>query len=510
MLRVRRGTDDTELSPFPKPNPGFRELGEVTFLRPQGGPWALVIDDVKLEECGPGWRWAPDFFAGPVVAILHGPAGETRWVLDVSPDPSKLGREQFSAMLAELIDMEPLLVPGAESATNPIAYGTLELDDEMAALLALSRLRTWSERLLRATELLERQPRRVLRRRTEAVALHRVRRVSDASLNRLLRSQQVRRAAVVSRLKVAFEPTATLDVHLTEPHVDSPANRVVVEYLHAVLRRIVATEATLSRWAQSQRDDSGAEAARLRYGLRHQFLDGLKHKVTTRLRAWPWREVLRHSSSAAGMNALSADPSYAHFGAMAWACLRTGLRMDGDEETLSLSPTWQLFERWCFARIARQLREHRPELSWRRETGQGALIAWVGIGGDTEVRFLLQPRFAAWDQSHNHAFRSLSREREPDLVLISRSGDRERWLVLDAKYRVARSNVLDAMASAHIYRDSLRVHGSPPVASFLLVPAETGVRWLQDGEFQSEYGTGALVFGGQLGEPVLQLLGMGW
>ncbi|MDP2270496.1 MAG: DUF2357 domain-containing protein [Archangium sp.] len=510
MLRVRRGSDDTVLSPFPKPNPGFRELGEVTFLRPQGGPWSLVIDDLRLEEEGPGWRWTPDFFAGPVVAVLQGPTGETRWVLDVSPDPSKLGREQFNAMLAELIAMEPLLVPGVESATSPIAYGSLELEDELAALLALSRLRTWGDRLLRATEVLERQPRRVLRRRTEAVALHRARRVSDDSLHRLLRSQQVRRANEISRLKVAFDPKATLDVHLVEPHVDSPANRVVIEYLHAVARRITATEATLSRWAQSQCEDRGAQVARLRHDVRREFLEGLKRKVTTRLRAWPWREVMRHPSSAAGMNAISADPSYAHFGAMAWACLRTGLRMDGGEETLSLSPTWQIFERWCFARIARQLRERRPELAWSRETSQGALVAWVGRSTDTEVRFLLQPRFAAWDQSQKHAFRSLSREREPDFVLISRCGDQERWLVLDAKYRVARSNVLEAMESAHIYRDSLRVHGAPPVASFLLVPAEPGARWLHDGKFQSEHGTGALVFCGQLDEPILQLLGMGW
>jgi hypothetical protein len=44
------------------------------------------------------------------------------------------------------------------------------------------------------------------------------------------------------------------------------------------------------------------------------------------------------------------------------------------------------------------------------------------------------------------------------------------WIVFDAKYRSGRSNLLDAMASAHIYRDSLRWDAVAPQFAVLLVP----------------------------------------
>jgi len=60
-------------------------------------------------------------------------------------------------------------------------------------------------------------------------------------------------------------------------------------------------------------------------------------------------------------------------------------------------------------------------------------------------------------------FWSVSRQREPDIVLrVEGGGSEARFVVFDAKYRTSRSAVLDAMASAHIYRDSLRFGGRAP------------------------------------------------
>jgi hypothetical protein len=61
-------------------------------------------------------------------------------------------------------------------------------------------------------------------------------------------------------------------------------------------------------------------------------------------------------------------------------------------------------------------------------------------------------------------------ERIPDLVLeVEKPGSAE-WYILDAKYRQSKANVLDAMSSAHIYRDSLLLHGQRCKQALLLTP----------------------------------------
>jgi hypothetical protein len=85
---------------------------------------------------------------------------------------------------------------------------------------------------------------------------------------------------------------------------------------------------------------------------------------------------------------------------------------------------------------------------------------------------------------------SISRERVPDLVLVVRRPGAIRFLVLDAKYRTSRSAVLDAMQSAHIYQDSLRIGGRRPDATLLIVPSISDTAWLATPEFHAEHRVG--------------------
>ena len=54
-----------------------------------------------------------------------------------------------------------------------------------------------------------------------------------------------------------------------------------------------------------------------------------------------------------------------------------------------------------------------------------------------------------------------------------------RFLVLDAKHRASRANVLDPMASVHIDQDSLRMGATRPDASLLLVASGGDAPWLE-------------------------------
>ena len=85
---------------------------------------------------------------------------------------------------------------------------------------------------------------------------------------------------------------------------------------------------------------------------------------------------------------------------------------------------------------------------------------------------------------------SVSGQRIPDLVLKVERADDLRFMVLDAKYRTSRSNVLDAMESAHIYQDCLRIGSRRPEGSLLIVPAAGGAGWLEDPSFQEEHRVG--------------------
>lgn len=94
---------------------------------------------------------------------------------------------------------------------------------------------------------------------------------------------------------------------------------------------------------------------------------------------------------------------------------------------------------------------------------------------------------------------SISRQRIPDFVLKVECGGQLRFIVLDAKYRASRANVLEAMESAHIYQDSLRIGLRRPEGSLLIVPSSGGVVWLENSAFQEEHRVGIHVLSPGIG-----------
>ena len=106
------------------------------------------------------------------------------------------------------------------------------------------------------------------------------------------------------------------------------------------------------------------------------------------------------------------------------------------------------------------------------------------------MELLLQPKFPAGNLGSNNGFQSISGKREPDIVLTRTDGDVPKWYVFDAKYRTKRPSVLEAMASAHVYRDALRWHERRPECAVLLVPRGGGARWLEQPDFISRHRVG--------------------
>lgn len=493
--------------PAPATNVGFREHATFVLAHTQADRLTLRVDDEPLAPAPgspPAWTWSPAFYAGEVTAELCEPDGTPieRYLLDVSPDPCKSGREAFRAMLEEVWAEDPLLVAGTEPATRRIG----SLDDTQDPLIELARLRRHASDFLRALSAIQARPRQALVRRRESAPLHQVRRVDRRTGLAAARNAQLVEF-LTQGVATATLNRALLDVPRVEETLDCAANRCLAALVQGVARRASSLMVRLQALVESE-DGGGAKTPlAARWPVRRSFLEYLGGMLARAQARSPLRDASRPEISASGLNAISGDPLYARAWASGWKALRTGLAGDPSDERMWISPSWEVYERWCFVRLAAALREARSDLAWERR-GKQAAPRWVGEGGDESLELLLQPTFPSQRPTATGVFWSVSGQRIPDLVVRWRRGGVDSFLVLDAKYRCSRGAVLDAMTSAHVYQDSLRMADHRPLASLLLIPAAGGAPWLEEPAFQQQHRVGALAF--RTGEVVLPALLEHW
>ena len=109
--------------------------------------------------------------------------------------------------------------------------------------------------------------------------------------------------------------------------------------------------------------------------------------------------------------------------------------------------------------------------------------------GDRRAELTLQPTFRTAESEASMRW-SLSKERVPDIVLTVRGAQQTEFVVFDAKYRVSGDNVLDAMQSAHVYQDSLRIGNQRASATLLIVPRTEHTAWLAESSFHRRHRVG--------------------
>lgn len=478
------------LLPAPGENRGFVEATPYLFEKPNSN-WAFYVDDEPLlddfkdRSC---WFWKPGFFAGEVTAELVRPDGTSAavFLLDVAPDPGKMGREIFGRMVDELWNEAPQLVIGSEPAKSPIG----DLGGMENPWLAFARLRRYAPEFLRALAPIRVRPRLALRARRDSAPLHHVRRVDRRTAASLLRSP-----AVALLFAPAGEPSQSLadsrlDVPVVEETVDAAANRAMLALALAVQRRARAVSLRLASLVEREAESETRTSLSARWPARKRFLDDVTAQLKVVLRHRPFALVQRAEVTAAGLTAIAADPIYSRAWGRGWRALRHGVEASASTERLWVSPSWEIYERWCFIRLGRLLANQMPAWNWRRLENPDR---WVGSHADRRGELRLQPTFASMPQKTEGKWWSVSRQRVPDLVLSVEGPGGRAFVVLDAKYRTSRSNVLDAMESAHIYQDSLRFGSRRPEASLLVVPSTGGANWLEEPTFQVEHRVGVHV-----------------
>lgn len=469
-----------DLMPSPAINEGFNEVTQVAFYSP-GEQGILRIDDEPIQRHPADssvFLWTPGFYSGLVLAEFEDAGFTQRYLLDVSPDPSKTGRAVFAAMLQELIDEDPSLAIGSEPATSRLgALGT-----SANPFVEFARLRRFLPDFLLAARSIQANPRYELRKRRATLPLHRVRRVDRQTALAAVRN-------VASLSWIGGGPPraagAHLDVPISEETLDSAANRCLLALVRSLVTRTRLLQAKLAAMVQREEASETRTALGPRWPARRAFLDSAERDLLRLARQRPFSDVSRAEVTAAGLNAVAADPVYARAWGRGWRALRSGIGGAPAPEDLWLSPTWEVYEGWCFARIGRELRTRNPDLTWQKTDSHPsrAIAAWVGTSTHTIVELLLQPEAPAERRRAAYPLHSVSGRRVPDLILTEMRGEELRFWVFDAKYRTSRAAVLDAMTSAHVYQDALRMNGRRSESSTLLVPNGGGAPWLEDPEF---------------------------
>lgn len=487
----------------------FQEQGRYVFHLMSATECVLVVDDVALPCMRNGdihyWEWSPSFFAGTVVAELldHKLNRLADYRLEVTPEAGKLGKGQFERMIDELLDADPRLLFGEEAAQMKIGtagdYGDPHLE--------YARLKLYGPKLLTALREVCREPFTALSRERQLVSPHHVRRIDANSARALLRAPHT--LATVRRGEQARPNEALFNVPVSREIFDTPAHRTLLRQILSVSRRVRKVRESLKELGVRKENPGFRTAMAPRLPYRARLLDQLDNDLRRICRTAPFTEVGRAEVSAAGLNVISGHPLYATAYRRAWQILKPGIAGESQEEMLSISPTWEIYERWCFLQLSQLLRGIFPDLHWQRSRSGSKFdrLLEVGTCDGIRVELHLQSTFPALDcREPGSARYSISKERRPDLVVTYKDGEISRFLVLDAKYSVSRESVLSAMEAAHIYRDCLRWDDTRAVGAVLLTPAPGGASWLEEADFLELHGVGVLPLSPDIGQLRLRKL----
>lgn len=478
--------------------PGFKERESYYFTGAHVGS-QLFVDDEPLNaitiEGAPAFHWEPGFYAGEVFAEYVDTDGSllARYRFDVAPSEHKLGRDEFAGMLDELFAFDPRLVIGTEASQTSIGtYGEITNPH-----LEYARLRRYGPELLRSLSAITERPLAILCTERAQRRPHQVKRVDQYSLRKATMSPGSLGLLSGKDVLDDVQKTSLFDVPITYESLDNPANQTISAALRSVARRIRQVSYALQTQAHKEVESETRTLLMPRVPRRLAFLGTLSTSLRRMAKLSPFSSVSRTEITAAGLNAVSAHPIYARAFRHSWCILRGGVSGEKMDEHLWMRPTWEIYERWCFLKVAEMVRRQLKGFSWTWEypTKRDDCIHMQGNSNGTKVGVWLQARCPSWDKPPFMQFRSVSGDRVPDIMVTIESDERNAFLVLDAKYRTKRLDVLDGMQSAHLYSDCLRWCGSKPFRSMLLVPREGGASWLEATSFRKEHGVGVVPLG---------------
>lgn len=483
FLRHQAGGDRWRLWPEPEDIPPgtVRETGY--YILELEGPGArdaeLSVDDAPLEALRSGqdrarWRWSPGFQAGEVEFQLRAETTRRRIRVVTDADLRKLTRDDFDAMVREILE-DTLALLSLSSFRRAISRGT---GGPLPPIARLEFLRSRVDELESVIATIRRAPRRRLQAEDAVVPWHRARHATGAEIVRSLRHGRV-----LQESRERPRLPAALRGHLPErvrtrrrtDTFDLPEHREMAACLRSWRDWLQTMSGRLAVAAMPNGVGAGwaahAQALarrldRLRLGEPFEGLPDVPATLTT-------TALFRNDSAYRAFHRL-------------WRDMNLGMAsIFGDFLKLPLGRTFDLYELWCFLRLARAAAER-----WGLE-GAGPAELFEASGATLTIasasatmtagdgwRLAFQKRFAEfWASPDGRG--SYSRPMTPDIVVWREiDGKPGALVVLDAKYRVE-EGLSDALTSAHTYRDSIVDIADGQIRSaisgaYLLTPQRAG------------------------------------
>lgn len=453
----------------------------------------LYVDDALLpkDNSQQHWIWSPGFYAGEVVAELEieGRHEPLKFYFRVDPAPEKASCEKYLKYIQQIVDYAPSLVVGTEPARHAVSGRSPQL----SLWVSYARLRCYADQYLAGLRAVVDRPVVGHTHYREQVPIHCARRVDSTTIQRL-RTNPALLLAIVNR---KYEGSAvlennSLDIPLTEPTLDIPANRIVADQLHRVIRQVERLINGFSILKNNESETQTDIASRMQRRL--EYLRSLSKRLLKISRNYPFSEVQKPHSGAESLNAVSGIPHYDRTHRLGGKLLKVGLSDLGGNERHYLPPTWQIYETWCFVALAQHLEQRYPEYNWVRNfKGTSAEMLLEGTFGDKQIKFFSQLSCPSMERQNRYGYCSISRERIPDIILEITDGCESVFFCLDSKYSVSRQSLLEAMASAHVYRDAIRYKGKPPKLSLLIAPAVLEAERLFERQYIDNHHVGCVV-----------------
>ena len=424
----------------------------------------LLIDDVPIEALrsreprNARWRWQPGFHAGMVEAVLRVPGiGMRRFEVTTDPDLRKLTRDDFDAMVREVLE-DTFALFSLSAFRKGIAR---QPGNRPPPLARLEFLRSKADAIVATVEAIARAPRHNLRAEDITVPAHRATRATGPEIIKSFRSGVIRTETVMpSRLPAALKGRlpAQVTLRLRRNSVDVPEHRQIKACLRSWSAWLDGISELLAK--ASAKDDPEIVTTAGTWAVRARRIARRLNNVA----AAGFMNEVGEASAVLRMSSLFRnDPLYQRFYRL-WQDMSLGLAaLFGDFLNMPLARTFELYELWCFLRLLRAAVEEYGATGvdltnlFLGEASGGVTIAagaiTVPLGGDRVLCFQRQYREYWVEDSHEGSF---SRTMVPDVVLAGRdlAGPERRVIVLDAKYRI-NEGLNDSLNSIHTYRDAL-------------------------------------------------------
>ncbi|MBA2117846.1 DUF2357 domain-containing protein [Bremerella alba] len=437
------------------------------------------------------WDWYIEEYAGEaVISLIYADEPLVDIVVDIAPNPYKLGVEIHRELLLDLQDK----AEGIMFGTTPAGVHLQEDEAEAPPIARFSLLRCYFSVLERAFRAIADNPHRSLIAERDDQPLHKVRRVDAQSLRTALK-----RMPVLAMLKGRSSGgLATLDVPRREHTHNTSPNR---HLLGLIVRLALLCSDLASRFeavASKSEDDPMAQERARRWA--HQTAHFQK-RLAQFSRADFLGGLRPGKPDTAALLTVARHPAYSRFDQISRRILNAKVALGGDiDKTLGLRPTYDIYEYWCFFTVADAVRRALPKAEWRSNIAitSGHLLLEIENGSSfsttvdgLQVSVTFQKSYGK--NANNDGHFSISKKCIPDIVLILKHGNMIRTIIFDAKYRSGFEAIRDALSEIHIYRDAIRTDPSNSAihSAFILTPSHhDGQNRYYTGEYRQEFNFG--------------------